>query len=444
MEKETKVILSRQRTFNSVGLCASVSVLAWLFAPHQFALKLALSYGSALALFVVLRLGWAHWTGPVSSAFATYICLIVVPPLFLPLAYRNNGWTYGFDILSLSNRAKCDVLAYADELARAPDHFAPEAPHWDADAGRCDCRRPDHGLEDGRCVSPAGCDALPTFTVVTALIDIGRRSRNGCRYLGMLYPHLRRDTNLVMFTEEWAAPFVRRVRETAGLSGKTKVHVLNQSSNMAFYSMLPRLQENADRNYIWHLMTNFASGVAQKTTAGYSWVTHQKFDFMLQAATENAFASDYFVWMDAGGGHGEVSPTRHLCACNLAVPGTATVYHRAKDEESLFKRGADPLNPTHFLSKHFAHSVPLDGLTLESYMWKHWIFHDFQEIMGTFFGGDLVGLRQLVHDYSNMVHAMVDAGHVDYEQAVLSLVAASKPSYMRFISSNFYGVNHLC
>jgi len=50
--------------------------------------------------------------------------------------------------------------------------------------------------------------------------------------------------------------------------------------------------------------------------------------------------------------------------------------------------------------------------------------------VGTFWVCDLAGLRQLFHDFFHMLHAMVDAGDIDYEQAVLVLLAGSKPKYI--------------
>merc|ERR1712118_361179 len=100
----------------------------------------------------------------------------------------------------------------------------------------------------------------------------------------MFYPHLRRNVNMVVFTEAWAEAFIKRVRQHAGVWNKTKVHILNRKSQMAFYGMLQRMQEAADANYLWHLITNFASGVPGKTVGAYGWLTHQKVDFVLQAA----------------------------------------------------------------------------------------------------------------------------------------------------------------
>lgn len=387
-----------------------------------------------------------------TKAFATSACIafsiwlgwLIFHPVFLRVAFWNNKWTYDFQVLEDGHTPNCDVAATIQELISSPCEYASETPHWDPDARRCDCRRPHMGAEGGRCASPEGGVEFPTFTMVVALVDLGKTVRSGCRYLHMFKPHLCRDANLVVFCEAWAVPLVRQVRQALGLESKTQVVVLTQQSRLEFYKYLPRMVQNAENDYLWHLIHGFSAGVPQHVVAQYGWITHQKFDFMMQAAETNWFNTSYFVWMDAGAGHGEVTVPQHLCACNAAVPGTATLLHRVSSTRELFESGAPCHGNPRLYHRLRGCALPLDELTWDSYRTWHWYLHDFTEVMGTFFVGDAAGLALLFKDYNATVHKLLDEGHNDYEQAVLSIIGSQKPPYLRWIASDFHGVAHLC
>mmetsp|Transcript_61755 Transcript_61755/g.108162 ORF Transcript_61755/g.108162 Transcript_61755/m.108162 type:complete len:448 (-) Transcript_61755:189-1532(-) len=447
MEKYAKISAKKRADVYVWVSCFISAVLTWCWAPRSKLLQVVLLFvclGNLLALKPHAIASWRLVYGAIYGALVTYSMLLAGPPVFLPLAAWHNGWSYGFKVLAPNHQVQCDVKYLAEELNKGPQTFFRETPHFDQAADECDCSLPDGGQEGKWCERPPGSDWKPTFTVVSALVDIGRKTRDPCKYLEWFYPHLTRDVPMVIYTEAWAEPFVNIVRTKWGLMDRTKVIVLTRQSKMAFYDLLPKMQEISDRNHMWHFLSNYAGGVVGKTLALYGWINHQKVDFVLQAAEANYFGTDYFVWMDAGAGHGQKQVPQHFCACNIALPGTVTLSMRAPTEEALFQQGADPVGKQRWLSGFVNKGVPLSQLNLDSYVTKYHWNHDFQEIIGTMWGGDLAGIRQFYHDYKATLHKLLEAEVIDYDQAVLALVAASKPSYLRFIENNYYGIELLC
>merc|ERR1719206_1309756 len=87
---------------------------------------------------------------------------------------------------------------------------------------------------------------------------------------------------------------------------------------------------------------------------------------------------------------------------------------------------------------------PLRDLTLSGYIEQHWKFHHFDEVRGTFFAGSPEGMHKLFADYNSTVHEILKAGHIDCEQGILAIIGSSRPSYIRWVPSNFHGVMHVC
>jgi len=253
-----------------------------------------------------------------------------------------------------------------------------------------------------------------------------------CVYLRQLAPHLGREVPMIFYTEAHMAPYVTKVREAMGFANLTKVVVLTRESNMAFWDVLPRTQEVFDQHFVKFWIHAFKGGFPEHRVAAYPWITHQKFDWMLQSAKWNPFTTDYFLWVDAGAGHGKKlgKLSKHICPCNIAYPGYAT----------LFTTGVDSTRIYDIDVKHNG----LKGWSLDAYVnglyWENPTL-----IMGTFFAGDLEGLTRLFDMYNSTVRRMLDAGYADDEQAVLAAaVGELQPSWVRFIESNWEGTGSVC
>jgi len=265
---------------------------------------------------------------------------------------------------------------------------------------------------------------------------VGRQSRNMGKYINNMFPHLMRDINLVVYTEPWAVQAVLRVREQAGYANKTHVIPLaTNSAYLGFYDLLPEMQRIGARNYLvnWYHGTD----TAWKVVGRYAWITHEKFSFVRHAVKENVFNSRYFFWMDAGGGYGHTNVTLHACPCNIAVPGTATFFHRHASNTDLFEKGlVDPWDTKI--------TPPLTEITVDRYIREFWRTTRFNSIMGTFWGGDAEGIMHLWKDYNSTVRILVKAGRIDTEQGVMPLIAAQRNNYLMFVPmSGFDRVNDI-
>jgi hypothetical protein len=282
--------------------------------------------------------------------------------------------------------------------------FAAETPHFDPNVGRCDCRLP---ADRKVCNQPHGHDSspFPSFTMITALVDIGRHSRSPCNYLRMWDVHLRRNVSMVIFTEAWAEPFVRTIRRHIGLEHKTSIRLLTKQSKMYFYKFIPRMQAVADRNRLYDWATGTES--VARSNALYGWINHQKIDWLAQVTEENPFQTEFFAWVDSGGGHGHVTLPQNFCACNIAGRNTVTVFSPANLQTekldstwrsgtltllapalSMVKYRIAPRGPLlTFLPEQQRARVPLESLSPSFYMQHAWHRDYFDEIiMGTFWG----------------------------------------------------------
>eukprot|EP00439_Symbiodinium_sp_Y106_P062583 s1620_g9.t1 len=380
-------------------------------------------------------------------------------PMFLNFATWKNGWVPGFRALRPGYRPeRCDTEKLVKEILEMGD-FAEDTVHWDAAAQRCDCRLPDDDYQDGRCKSNES-EQFPRFTVVSALIDAGRRDRSGCDYLRMFGPHLHRQYDLVFYGEAWALEVLFAVRSALGLQNRTHLRLLEvaegseesaaskwgQPASLAFHHLLEKMQVIVARKYCRYLLNSFHSGISGKAIPNYAWVTNEKANFVVQALRENYFrnsssnfnlGNSYFVWLDVGAGHGAVKVPEHFCACNIAVPGTVTVFHQLNNKEELFL-GSEKA------TLRVPQPLPLGELSFSKYLETYDLTHHFDEVMGTFWGGDPVALEKFWQDYSGTVHRLVANSAVDHDQGVLCLVVSGQWEWLRYISSNFYGVLHFC
>ncbi|CAE7567317.1 unnamed protein product [Symbiodinium necroappetens] len=380
-------------------------------------------------------------------------------PIFLYCAAWNNRWVPGFRALRPGYLPEgCDTAKLVQDILRMGD-FAADTVHWDAAAQRCDCRLPDRDDQGGRCKSNES-ERFPSFTVVSALIEAGRRGRSGCDYLRMFGPHLHRQYDLVFYGEAWALEVVFAVRTKLGLQNRTRLRLLEvakdseesaaskwgKPATLAFHHLLEEMQVIADRKYCRYLLNRFVSGVSGKMIANYGWVVHEKANFIVQAVQENYFRNSssnfnlgnkYFIWVDVGTGHGAIQVPEHFCACNVAVPGTVTLFHQLNSKEELFLGSDEAV-------RRVPQPLPLGQLTFSKYLSTYDFTHHFDEVIGTFWGGDPAALEKLWQDYSGTVHRLLANGAIGQDQAVLCLVASRQWEWLRYIPSNFYGVTHLC
>jgi hypothetical protein len=265
---------------------------------------------------------------------------------FTPPWARTPAWRAASkaDVASCYERIAKDPLYPADPWIQGAE------PHWDAARGRCDCSRPvarygDCALDDATSAAWSSAksakrgDGELRVTVVTALLNIGRKGRTLCDYVRYMEYILRWDVNLVIFVEAEAAPLVTRLRNRTPrlLKERTVIHAVDPNDRgalLAFVELLPRMREAIDAWFLEHALRGFASGRGEHSYAEYAWINHAKVGMLQRAMRDNTFNSDYFYWTDAGFGHyeamakGGFEPALrpHFCPCNAALPKKVTMF----------------------------------------------------------------------------------------------------------------------
>lgn len=355
---------------------------------------------------------------------------------------NKNGWSWDKPTGSCDCSAQEAIdLWYQKNRQEGRDFssfFAPETAHWDPTNQRCDCHQPVQEGSPGGC-SVAGAEQHPEFVLVTGLVDIGRKGRGCCAYASMVVPHLHRECDLIFYGEEWAIRFAREVRRQAGLENRTEFRLIESDLGKAqpwlgYNSLLPKAALAAKMNYRKFVKQGQNLGYPDHVAPLYPWLMWEKTWWLkseadLQAKKGKAKGGRYIVWVDAGAGHGTIQVPRHFCACNLAVPGTATFFVQCEPNEAREQGCGWP---------------PLKDLNISSYLQDSVWHYNWALVMGTFFGGDAEGLQWLYKTYRQFVETSVEAGIIDDDQAYLALVAATNEKPVRLIRSGFYGIPDIC
>uniref|UniRef100_A0A1I7ZBA6 Uncharacterized protein n=1 Tax=Steinernema glaseri TaxID=37863 RepID=A0A1I7ZBA6_9BILA len=152
-------------------------------------------------------------------------------------------------------------------------------------------------------------------TVVTALLDIGRGDwetyqRPLKKYHNFMKNVLALKVPMVVFVDAKSFMFVRRMRALLGLKEITKVWRIDTSD-------LPLFQYHT---YAKQIIDQEQSGNAwreewdpkmkrhpEATSAEYNLVVNSKSYFLYNTTLENPFGTNFFTWLDAGYGHGDVT-----------------------------------------------------------------------------------------------------------------------------------------
>ena len=144
------------------------------------------------------------------------------------------------------------------------------------------------------------------YTIVTGLININRDKwdnmykRKWECYLDWLSKILRVDAPFCIYVEEENVDLVRKCRE--GYE-HTEIVVISIED----YVLHPQLDDikriQGDPNYISRAVETFCPEVSIPL---YDVVVNNKVEFLHQTSQKNPFGTEYFIWLDAGYGHGSI------------------------------------------------------------------------------------------------------------------------------------------
>ncbi|PAV91414.1 hypothetical protein WR25_06398 isoform C [Diploscapter pachys] len=154
------------------------------------------------------------------------------------------------------------------------------------------------------------------FTVVTALIDIGRGKWNEYRrplekYHEFMENLLSLKNKMVIFVDESSIDFVQKYREKLGLMHQTLIHPA-EFSDLPLHKYLDDAKkiiesEKANPQLYGVRWDAGMKSHPEANKAEYDVLVNSKTYFLYNVTLENPFDTEYFVWLDAGYGHGNQS-----------------------------------------------------------------------------------------------------------------------------------------
>ncbi|XP_076449635.1 protein HtrL-like [Babylonia areolata] len=256
-----------------------------------------------------------------------------------------------------------------------------------------------------------------TFTVVTAMLDIGRgrwarQKRPYNTYLLYMQRVLRLDVNLVVFVDSKALPFVLWMRR--GREARTHV-VRTDLRQLPYYSYRDHIQSIMDSQEYQQDNELVRKGLCESQIPEYDIVQWSKLHFLNESITLNPFHNDYFAWIDGGYGHGEdVHPADGIWRpANLLEHGDRVTFMEREPVER-YRAVAGRL-----------HKMSINILA------------------GLFFAGGKRALQRLYELQRELIADWMRRGVVDDDQTVYMLLYFRNPELFRLVPGDWNDVFRL-
>lgn len=134
-------------------------------------------------------------------------------------------------------------------------------------------------------------------TIVTALYDIGREKIDGRgmhQYYDWFAKTLQIQCPMVIYCEKSHVGFIQKHRPV-----HLQTKIIEQELQEIPYYFLKEKMDAVLTDPVYLSKVADSSRIECKTSL-YSIIQYSKFPWVLQAAKENYFGSDYFMWLDAG------------------------------------------------------------------------------------------------------------------------------------------------
>lgn len=247
-----------------------------------------------------------------------------------------------------------------------------------------------------------------SFTVVTALVDIGREQwQNGYersfdKYIRYFkHMSLRMDVPLVVFIEREWIDTIQRYRQRMGLNDKTLIRPIafKQYRLYQHRTRIAAIQQSAR-----YRKASFVDPACPEVSVpDYDIVVNNKVQFVHEVAQENPFCTDYFIWLDAGYGH-------------AGIP----ISPRFKWSPQLYLQLA--------ADKDRVVMMTLDAEMECTEPWAFFRAHqDF--IVGGFFVASRASIKRLNDVYYACIERTLQDGLIDDDQFYMALVYAQHPEW---------------
>ncbi|GMS80039.1 hypothetical protein PENTCL1PPCAC_2214 [Pristionchus entomophagus] len=256
------------------------------------------------------------------------------------------------------------------------------------------------------------------MTVVTALMDIGRGEwfeyrRPLEKYHSYMENVLSLKVNMVIFTDHSSVDFVHKYRAEMGLTHKTKVYNITLDDlPLARYHFHAQkiIEDELKTPELWRKWDPQMQKHPEAKSPEYDILVNSKTFFLYNATLEDPFSSDWFVWLDAGYGHGDQTPF--------------PVDNNWRPQFPRRKISVIKVTPDH---------DKMSNWSLDKLYRQNW---------SVISGGFLAGERHAIGQLHTLVHRkfveLINMDRVDDDQTVLVLVIQSHPHLFNVIHGDWF------
>lgn len=197
-------------------------------------------------------------------------------------------------------------------------------------------------------------------TIVTALYDIGREKIDG-RDMSQYYAWFSRtllfNCPMVIYCDESLNSFI-----TMNRPSHLQTKIINQKlEEIPYYHLKPQIDEVL-QSLSYKQKIKDPERIECKTSL-YSIIQYSKFPWVLNAAINNYFQSDYFFWMDAGASR--FIPDLQIKDLNFPGPVFSSKHTELKNK-ALFQMYIFPYTDLSLKPDHLPHDYLYDN---RSYVW---------------------------------------------------------------------------
>lgn len=147
-----------------------------------------------------------------------------------------------------------------------------------------------------------------TFTIVTAFFDINRSNwddihkRDTQLYMYYFSFILNMDVNMCIYTEEKFVDFINHCR--TGFADKTKI-IITSLDQLCMYKYKDTIQTIMDSDE--YKKNQKDPECPEVKRPKYNIVVNSKVELVYKTSVDNPFNTQFFIWMDAGYGHGTLN-----------------------------------------------------------------------------------------------------------------------------------------
>ncbi|GMT10431.1 hypothetical protein PFISCL1PPCAC_1728 [Pristionchus fissidentatus] len=256
------------------------------------------------------------------------------------------------------------------------------------------------------------------LTVVTALMDIGRGEwfeyrRPLEKYHSYMENLLSLKVNMIIFTDKSSVDFVYKYRKEMGLMKKTKVYNITLDDlPLARYHFHAQkiIEDELKTPELWRKWDPQMQKHPEAKSPEYDILVNSKTYFLYNATLEDPFSSDWFVWLDAGYGHGDQTPF--------------PVDNHWRPQFPRRKISVIKITPEH---------DQMTNWSLDKLYRQNW---------SVISGGFLAGERHAIGQLHTLVHRkfveLINMDRVDDDQTVLVLVIQSHPHLFNIVTGDWF------